>query len=313
MKIHVIVNPKAGRQTVQKTLEQIVGKLVLEGIAGDVRVTRTKGSGDAMEAAASCAMSDTDLIIGCGGDGTQNEIINGIMRSGSRVPLAILAAGTSNDFAASMHLPETAESFGKMIKDGCYRPIDIGLVNGKDYFLNVASFGMFTSVAHTTDRNAKNNLGRMAYYLKAASNAPMQFKQYAKLKITSDGQELCGEYALCIVGNSTSIGSFRKLMHKADVSDGLFDVLLLKKPTISPAPSDRKDPPHITDPFRPALLKYIQTSDISFELQDNKNIEVDLDGEAYGYLPMSIKVCHNAIDLLVPAEPEDHLSLPLIR
>ena len=282
----------------QKTLETIVGRLVLEGATHEVKVTRTTGANDAMNAAAACTAEDTDLIIGCGGDGTINEIVNGLMRSQSHVPMAILAAGTSNDFAVSLRLPENADDFCQMIKDGCYRDIDVGLANDSYYFANVASFGMFTSVAHTTERKAKNSLGRLAYYIKAASTAPEQFKKYTQLRINVDGKILKGEFLLAIVANSTSIGSFRNLMYKANVSDGMFDVLLMKRPGIPVSEGEGEGEDVPAGPF---LLKYLQAAEISFEPLDEKNIEVDLDGEAFGTLPLSVKTCHNAIKLLVPA------------
>ena len=300
MKIHVIVNPKAGRQIVQKNLEQIIGHLMITDPLMEIKVTCTQKSNDAAEAASLCTRDNTDLILGCGGDGTINEIVNGLMRSGQGIPLAILAAGTSNDFATSLHLPETPEEFCKVLQAGYYKPIDLGIANEKDYFINVASFGMFTDVAHATDRNAKNNLGLLAYYLKAASSAPEQLKKYAHLDIHSNGEKFSGDYAICIVSNSMSIGSFRKLMYKADVSDGLFDVLMLKRPALIPKKKDDK-PGEFN---KLSLFHYFQTPAIKFEVTEEKSIDVDLDGEAYGRLPLSIRVCHNAIRLLVPP-PQD--------
>lgn len=300
MKIHVIVNPNAGRRIVQHNLEQIIGKLVIDGTAEAVTVTRTEKSQDAAIAAAARTAKDTDLIIGCGGDGTINEIANGLMRSGEDIPCAILAAGTSNDFATSLHLPDEPEDFCRMIKNGCCRRIDLGLANDTNYFVNVASFGMFTNVAHSTDRNTKNTLGRFAYYLHAAASAREQLAQKIPLNINIDGQTISGDFQLCLVVNSKSVATFRKLMAKANVSDGIFDILLMKKLSIFSSAAEISSRILSGDFYKLPSVQYFQGSEISFEPTDNKQVDVDLDGDQYGTLPLKIKVCPGALSLVVP-------------
>lgn len=306
MKIHVIVNPNAGRRLIQKNLELIIGKLLMDGTASSIKVTNTQKKDDALKAAAACSGEDTDLIIGCGGDGTISEIINGIMRSESGVPLAILAAGTSNDFAASLHLPDDPDKFCEMVRGGLYRNIDVGLANESTYFLNVVAFGIFTDISHNTSRDAKNILGRLAYYLHAASSVPEQFLKSTHLDISMDTGTISGDFLLSLVTNSSSVGSFRKLMHQADVSDGLFDVLLLEKRSIFASASDTNNKNKTFDFLKSPAIQYFQTSRISFHSPDNKNIEVDSDGEYFGSLPLQIEVCPQAISLLVPIKKEAH-------
>lgn len=228
MKVSIIVNPNAGKRSVQKQLELIAGRLLLSGMAKVVSITRTEGRGHATEAAAALRPEECDLIIACGGDGTINEVLNGLMRSGSRIPLAILAAGTSNDFATALHLPGTAAPFCDMVRAGNYQEVDIGCANGR-YFMNAAAFGMFTEVAHGTDQKQKNNLGKLAYYLQAIREAPEQLTFSMPLSIRSEEFNSDGNYNLCLVVNSMSVASIPKLMRRADVSDGRFDVLLMKR------------------------------------------------------------------------------------
>lgn len=300
MKIHVIVNPNAGRRVVQHNLEQIIGKLILDGTAEAVTVTRTEKTNDATRAAAACTAADTDLIIGCGGDGTINEIANGMMQSGEDIPLAILAAGTSNDFASSLRLPDEPEDFCQMVREGHYRRVDLGLANNETHFVNVAAFGMFTNVSHTTDRNAKNTLGRFAYYLQAAASVREQLVQVMPLEITVDGQQLSGDFNLCLVVNSKSVGTFRKLMEKADVSDGFFDILLMKKLNIFSSAAEISSRILSGDFYKLPSIQYLQGKEISFQSPKNEGIEVDIDGERFGTLPLTISVCHEAISVMVP-------------
>lgn len=313
MKIKVIVNPNAGRRNVQKQLEKIVGRLLLSGVASDIKVTSTKGRRDATAAAAALRPGEFDLIIGCGGDGTINEILNGLMQGGSRTPLAILAAGTSNDFAFSLRLPDEADAFCAMIEAGCYRDVDIGCANGC-YFINVASFGMFTEVAHNTEQMQKNALGRLAYYLQGIKDAPMELSSSMPLRIRAAEYEAEGDYHVCLVVNSMSVGSIRKLMYKADVSDGVFDVLLLKKRkragiSLQPLEALAKLQPadliariKAGEVMKDPLFTYFQTAHIEFASPVGETIQTDLDGEAFGTLPLTVDVAKQAIRLLVPAE-----------
>lgn len=306
MRIKVIVNPRAGRRVAQTNLQQIIGKLLLDGTASTIQVTTTAGENDAKNAASACSGNDTDLIIGCGGDGTINEIVNGMMISGAKIPLAILAAGTSNDFASAMHLPDDIDSFCQMIAKGCRRSIDLGLANDNRYFINVASFGIFTDVSHQTPRDAKNNLGKFAYYFQAAVRAPEQILKSYYLEISTDQGIICDDFQLCIVANSTSVGTFRRLMYQADVSDGLFDVLLLKKKNILAITAEEISSRIISgELFKSSGVKYFQTKAITFKPKNDMSIAVDLDGEDYGLLPLTAHVCPRAIDIIVQPEEKD--------
>lgn len=309
MRIKVIVNPKAGKKTVQKQLERIIGKLLLEGVAEDIRVTATQARGDAVAAAAALAPGEFDLVLACGGDGTVNEVLNGLMQGQSQTPLAILAAGTSNDFAASLRLPDEADSFCEMVRGWVFRPIDIGRANG-NCFINVASFGMFTEVAHNTEQEQKNALGRMAYYLQGIKDAPNELTNSMPLTISAAEYSAHGDYHLCLVANSMSVGSIRRLMYRADVSDGKFDVLLLKKRSLPLTAADvlRLLPAELAERLKggeggkdPAFV-YFQTARIEFTSPVGERIETDLDGDHFGGLPLTVEVMPSAIRLLVPAE-----------
>lgn len=314
MRIQVIVNPNAGRRNIQKQLEKIIGRLLLSGVASDIRVLATKARQDATKAAAALLPDQFDLVIACGGDGTINEVINGLMCNGSHIPLAILAAGTSNDFATSLRLPDEADAFCDMVQHGCYRDIDIGCANGR-YFINVASFGMFTEVAHNTVQEQKNVFGLLAYYLQGIKDAPTELASSIPLQICSEEYNTEGDFHLCLVVNSMSVGSIRKLMYKADVSDGVFDVLLLRKRSRSSALQQRLEqlcrlqPAELfariksgesDETARDPLFHYFQTAHIEFTSPVGESVETDLDGEAFGHLPMTVDVKKQAIRLLIP-------------
>lgn len=331
MKVTVIVNHNAGKRSVQKQLELIAGRLLLSGMAEQVNIVHTQRRDHATEAAAALSPAECDLIIACGGDGTINEVVNGLMISGSRIPLAILAAGTSNDFAMALHLPGTAGPFCDMVQAGRYQEVDIGCANGR-YFMNVAAFGMFTAVAHGTKQKQKNNLGKLAYYLEAIKEAPEQLTFSMPLRIESAEFSDAGNYSVCLAVNSMSVGSMRKLMRRADVSDGLFDVLLMRKKApvdnaeqivrviqqsgerfFSLIRADNEETDRLLPP--PALMRellkpqgleleptfvYFQTAHVSFSTTGETDIVTDVDGERFGHLPLTIDVVPRAVRLLVP-------------
>ena len=335
MKVTIIVNPNAGKRSVQKQLELIAGRLLLQDIAQQVSIIHTQARGHATEAAAALRPEECDLIIACGGDGTINEVLNGLMRSGSNIPLAILAAGTSNDFANALHLPDTAAAFCEMVKSGVYQEVDIGCANGR-YFMNAAAFGMFTEVAHGTAQKKKNNLGKLAYYLQAIREAPEQLTFSMPLSIDSEEFSDQGNYCVCLVVNSMSVASVRHLMRRADVSDGLFDVLLMKKHTplkdadqfvqviqrsgerfLRLPRGDKKEEDEEARPLFQGYLReqlkikggvpdptfiYFQTAQVTFSTDQEEEVVTDVDGELFGHLPLTIKVVPQAIRLLVPAD-----------
>lgn len=300
MRIKVIYNPQAGRKTAQKQLERIIGKLLLEGIARTVDVTASTHRGNARETAAALSPGAYHLVLACGGDGTINEVVNGLMESRCGIPLAILAAGTSNDFAYSMHLPDGADEFCDMVRAGYYRAIDVGRAN-KQYFINVAAFGMFTEVSHKTDQEAKNRFGKLAYYMHGLKEAPEQLMSSIPLKVHSAEVSMEGEFHICLIANSMSVGSIRRLMLHADVSDGRFDVLLVKKKGLMLPLAEiiSRLLAHEVDKDDPQTL-YFQTTHIEFDSPLRDQIELDLDGDEAESLPLTIDILPGAIQLLLP-------------
>lgn len=308
MRIKVIVNPNAGKKIVQRDLERIIGKLLIEGTAQSVDVTTTTARGHARRTAAALKPGEYHLVIACGGDGTINEVVNGLMESSCGIPLAILAAGTSNDFAYSLRLPDEAEAFCAMVRAGRYRAIDIGRANNQ-YFINVAAFGMFTDVAHKTDQEAKNLFGKLAYYIQGLKDAPEQLLSSIPLKVSSPENQLEGEFHLCLIANSMSVGSMRRLMLHADVSDGLFDVLLIKKKVLKLPFADMISGLTAHEIGKDPLIIYFQTSHIEFDSPLNDEIELDLDGEVAEGLPLVVDVVPRALQLMIPYSYEGNMEI----
>lgn len=128
---------------------------------------------------------------------------------GPQPRLGYLPAGTTNDFAASLHLPKDSVAAARVITSGIPTPIDVGQFNER-YFVYVASFGAFTQTSYTVPQPLKNALGHTAYMLEAVRQLP-SINRSVTLSITADGEDLSGEYLFGSVSNSTSIGGLMKL------------------------------------------------------------------------------------------------------
>ena len=224
-KVSMIINPCAGTRKMRGMLTDVVDKLNRAGYKSTVFITGARGDATAY-AAKECG--DSDLVICSGGDGTFNEVINGLLAGDVSVPIGYIPAGSTNDFANSLHLSSDIMTAVGDIINGCAVNLDIGKINGQ-YFSYVASTGIFTRSTYSTPQNLKNLLGHAAYVLEGAKDlttfTPMDFE------IECDEGSFSGEYILGAVCNSTSLGGVLKLDPEVvDLNDGLFELLFIRMP-----------------------------------------------------------------------------------
>lgn len=226
MKALMIMNPVSGKMSLIKNFAEITKLFSEAGYELDIRCTSGKGSAEKIVRENAI---NNDIIICCGGDGTLNDIINGIMESGLSVPIGYIPCGTTNDFASSIGLSKNVIRATKDIISGVPTEVDVGKF-GDTYFSYVASFGAFSQSSYATPQNMKNTFGHFAYVLEGVKEIPY-LKPISLCITTETGEEYCGEYALGAVANSTSIGGIIKLdSARVDMSDGEFEVLLIKYP-----------------------------------------------------------------------------------
>lgn len=225
-KLLFIVNPKAGKT---KSPAPIFDACVHFSNAGYLlRIRLTEKAGDATRFAVEEG-GDYDLVVCAGGDGTFNETVSGLMQLENRPPVGYLPNGSTNDFAASLHLP-LSPAFGarKMMTEGKCQPLDLGTHNGR-YFAYVASFGAFTRSSYSAPQAAKNVLGHLAYILEGVKDLD-SLRPY-RCRVEADGEEFSGEFIFGAVCNSTSLGGLVKLNPSmVQMDDGRFEMLLLRMP-----------------------------------------------------------------------------------
>lgn len=288
----VILNPRAGKMKSKGGLFTIVDAMCSAG--WKVTVQTTQKSGHATELAADAKNGGFDLIVCCGGDGTLNEVIDGVMSSGSDIPLGYIPCGSTNDFAASMGISLDIEKAIKNIIENEPVSLDIGNFNGR-HFSYIASFGAFTAASYSAPQSRKNSLGHFAYILEGIKDIKSLKKYHMHVKMDGIDEEC--DYIFGAVSNSTSVGGIVKLdPTMVDMKDGVFEVILIKYPK-NIADLGRIIKGIFSSNFEKDIFTFAKTSKIEFETEND--IHWTLDGEyEKGAHHIEVANIHEAIRLI---------------
>ena len=294
-KLLLIMNPNAGTKRANKYLTDILVLFAKYGY--ETKVCLTAGRGDGHNIAKKFS-PEYDLVVCIGGDGTFNETVGGLYESGSKVPLGYIPAGSTNDFGSGLGYSKRILQAAEDIMNGTTRNIDIGKFNER-YFSYTASFGVFTKVSYTTSQSIKNALGHLAYLLEGIKELSSIRSEHIKIKV--NGNIIEDDYIFGAICNSTSLGGVLTLNPDVvDLSDGMFEILLIKMPK------------NIIDLnaiiFALNNKDYSSTDMIYFCSASSAQIEADrtvswtLDGEYMeGSNVISMENIHDAITLIVPS------------
>ena len=224
-KMLFVMNPYSGMRRANKYLADIIALFNQADYETVVHMTRRQG--DAIEIVKNRA-KDMDLIVCCGGDGTFNETITGILEAGADVPVGYIPAGSTNDFATSLKLSGNIMQAAQDIVEGQPMPYDVGKF-GDRYFSYVASFGAFTRASYTTPQSIKNALGHTAYVLEGISELSQIKNEHVRMEI--DGQVVEDDFLFGAISNSTSVGGILTLSPDVvDLADGQMEILLVRAP-----------------------------------------------------------------------------------
>ncbi len=294
--LKLIYNPSAGLQTQQDKAFLIIRKL-METDNYRISIFSTKKKDDAYYEAKKACAENFDIILACGGDGTVNEVVNGIMDSPNKSKLAILAAGSINDFSDHLNLPTDVSKFTELIIKGNTIMVDVGKANDK-YFINVAAGGAFTNVAHEVPIDTKTLLGKFAYYLQGAKELPYQLeKKYpATIQIDEEGP-FDEDIFLFLVTNSPSVGGFKKLVPEASITDKKLDLLIIKKTTkkeLVEIFSKIITGQHIKHPS--VIYKKAERISLTSSVDD---LIIDIDGEQGEKPPVFFEIIPHGIEIII--------------
>ena len=295
-KLMIIMNPCSGKKKANGKLAEIINTFNRGGY--DVTCYMTQGQGDATETVRERA-GEFDVLVCIGGDGTFNEVISGLLTSGAGTPVGYIPAGSTNDFASSLkiskNMPEAAEDIVK----GTPRTLDIGRFNNR-YFSYIASFGAFTKTSYATPQNLKNTLGHLAYVL--AGVKELGSIQSHHLRVTlKDGTVFEDDYIFGAISNSTSVAGILTLDPKlVDMNDGLFEVMLIRKPESFLELSDCVLA-LLTQEYTTAMLTMTSTERV--EIEAPPEMDWSLDGEkAEGASLCVVENLHNAVNVITNSE-----------
>ena len=224
-KMLFIMNPISGQKKAAKFLPEIIS--LFNRADYEVITYLTGCQGDATRMAA-LRGGDVDIVVCCGGDGTFNETITGLLENDIQVPVGYIPSGSTNDLANSLKLSSNPLKAAQDILEGTPAVYDVGKF-GSRYFSYVASFGAFTQTSYTTPQSIKNLLGHTAYVLSGISELSQIRKEHVRMEIDCEIVE--DDFLFGAISNSTSVGGVLTLDPKVvNMSDGLLEILLVRAP-----------------------------------------------------------------------------------
>ena len=290
-KMLFVINPLAGTRKAGKCLPEILS--VFNQAGYDVTVRITSDAGDCTRTVERLA-DQVELIVCCGGDGTFNEAVTGLMNCGLDVPLGYIPAGSTNDFATSMKLSTNVMQAARDIVEGQPIAYDIGKF-GNRYFSYVASFGAFTRASYATPQSIKNALGHTAYVLEGITELSQIRKEHVRMEL--DGEVVEDDFIFGAISNSTSVGGVLNLDPSlVDMADGKLEVLLIRVP---------RDLVELAECIKAVQSQQYNCAVITFRSAKNIKIHSNplmpwtLDGEREeGHIHVDVENVHLAIRLI---------------
>jgi diacylglycerol kinase (ATP) len=300
----LIHNPNAGNGGKGRRTMLDEARRIFAASGIQTELAETTKAGDATEMAQRANDEGRQLVIACGGDGTVNEVVNGLagQKNGHRVPLALLPGGTANILAKELNLPWDIPSAAELLVRGVVREIPLGLATPlnepakQKYFLSVAGAGPDGMIVYAIDLDLKARVGILAYWWQGAYEA-FRYK-FQHFRVTAAGKQI--DSSLVIIGRTKHYGGPFKITTEADLYEDKFELLSL---------TTQSGLRYIS--YLPSLLlgKLRGTEGVHFWKADsvlceplgNDPIYAQVDGETLARLPVEFKIMPRALKLLVPS------------
>jgi diacylglycerol kinase (ATP) len=296
-----VVNPASGNGAAGKTWERTRELAAARGLDGDALVTEAPGH--AVELARGAAESGARLVVAVGGDGTINEIVNGLLAAGtSEVELAVVPRGTGDDFARTFGIPTDVESALAVAANGQARPVDVGratyAVDGgtaERYFANFAGAGISGAIARRGARTSRR-LGAKAAYMWATVAVFLRWSS-VPMRIELDGETREGRMFEVVVSNGMYAAGGMKIAPEARPDDGQFDAVLIgdvsKADFVTTFPKIYRGR-HTSHP----KIEVVRASTVAVDA--SQPLPVVLDGEQPGTTPARFEIVPRALKLRGP-------------
>ncbi|MCI6871654.1 diacylglycerol kinase family lipid kinase [Streptococcus hyointestinalis] len=292
LKARLIYNPTSGQELMKRHVGEVLD--ILEGFGYESSAFQTTPEkNSARNEAERAAKAGFDLVIAAGGDGTINEVVNGIAPLKHRPKMAIIPTGTTNDFARALKIPRgNPVAAAKVIGKNQMVKMDIGRARNDTYFINIAAAGSLTELTYSVPSQLKTTFGYLAYLAKGAELLPQVSK--VPVKITHDEGVFDGEASMIFAAITNSVGGFEQIAPDAKLDDGLFTLIIVKTANLLHLLSLIRlllSGKHIYD----KRIEYIKTSKIVIEPQSDKRMMINLDGEYGGDAPITLTNLKNHI------------------
>jgi len=301
----LIHNPNAGHGGAQRRRSLDEARKIFADVGIEVELTETKGPGDAIEIAQRATIERRDLVVACGGDGTLNEVVNGLagQHNGHRVPMALLPGGTANVLAKELGLPWDIPSAAEKLVHGEVKEIALGLAtplnepNKQRYFLSVAGAGPDGMIVYSIDLDLKARVGILAYWWQGAREV-FRYK-YQHFRVVTGDEKL--DVSLVVVGRTKHYGGPFRITTEADLYSDQFELMGLTTKSglryLSYLPTLWLGKLRGTDG-----VHFWKAPSIVCEPLDSNPVYAQIDGEPLARLPVEFKIVPRALKLLVPRD-----------
>lgn len=287
----IIYNPAAGKNKFRKLLPD-AERILTEADLEVTLVPSTPKPKSTMGIARHAAESGYDIVIAAGGDGTVNEVVNGLMQVEKRPKLGILPVGTTNDYARALNVAKDPLEALHIIATQETIRVDIGKANENEFFINNAAGGRITEITYAVKESMKSKWGRLAYLFSGLTVLPKLSP--VNVEISYNDEIFKGEILLFFVNKSNSVGGMETLCPPAELNSGMFELLILKK--VSPKKlfqlfASIKKGTHLSS------LDVIHARTGKVEVKSDADLNVSYDGVYGGKAPYILEVIPEALEV----------------
>ena len=221
-----------------------------------------------------------DLMVVAGGDGTVNYVVNAMKGKGLDIPVGVVPSGTANDFARALGMSCEPLEAARQIASGSIDRVDVGCVNGL-WFVNIFSFGIFTTTSQRTPDKRKHRIGKLAYIIEGVKE--FRSMHAVPLEIEADGERFDLRSLMVLIFNGETAGGFH-LARRSSIKDGLFDCILLEKKNFFRSTLAMC---RYLAGGQPKIVRHLQAQTI--DIRSTVNEPTDVDGQKGAEFPLHIE------------------------
>lgn len=296
LKAMFIYNPSAGKADANQYKETTVN--VLEGMGYEVIIKETEKQEDATIFAKQACAEKIDFLVAMGGDGTINEVVNGLANQPYRPLFSFVPLGTVNDFARALGIPLEPELAIEALKVTHTQLVDIGQIGDK-YFMNIVAIGEIANRVADTTVEQKTKMGSLAYLVEGAK--AIKSSEEIEMTITHDQGIWKGTPMLILVALTNSVGGFEKMVNSAEINDGKLHIYIIKQAGL--ASIARMGAKILFGTLENDNgVEVIESTNVLIETQ--KPIYCNVDGDEGDCTPLEIKVLPKHLKMLIPKKIE---------